>query len=94
MKFKIKWALALKPVARRSGWKDSDTQDENPGVAVAHNCRGVIVAQEGAGLWLSRRDNQALAVIVACIGGRPRPRLRSSAARRRKLSTFISKMVA
>ena len=28
-------------------------------------------------------DNQALAVIVACTGGRPGPRLRSSAARRR-----------
>jgi hypothetical protein len=32
---------------------------------------------------LSRRDDQALAVTVAWVGGRPRPRLRSSAARRR-----------
>jgi hypothetical protein len=34
-------------------------------------------------LWLTRRDNQALAMVVAWTGGRPGPRLRSSAARRR-----------
>jgi hypothetical protein len=33
-----------------------------------------------AAIWMG---NQALAVIVAWTGGRPRPRLRSSAARRR-----------
>jgi Uncharacterized BCR, YaiI/YqxD family COG1671 len=33
--------------------------------------------------WLTRRDNQTLALIVACTGGRPGPRLRSRAARRR-----------
>ena len=39
-------------------------------------------------------EAEMLPHLIAWIGGRPRPRLRSSAARRRKLSTFISKMVA
>ena len=70
-------------VARRSGWERSGNQDRNPVSRHWHHCRGVIVAQAELRFWMSRRDDQALAVIVAWIGGRPRLRLRSSAARRR-----------
>ena len=70
-------------VARRSGWERSGNQDRNPVSRHWHDCRGVIVAQAELRFWMSRRGDQALAVIVAWIGGRPRLRLRSSAARRR-----------
>jgi hypothetical protein len=43
-----------------------------------------IVAQAELRFWMSRCGDQALAVIVAWAGGRSRPRLRSSAARRRQ----------
>src|SRR5690606_12134282 len=55
------------------------------------DCRAAAGAQ---GARLRRRDNQAEDLIVARVGGLPGPRFRSSAVRRRKLSTFISKMVA
>src|ERR1700736_6685026 len=69
--------------SRRSGWEGSDNQDRNPVSRHWHDCRGVIVAQAELRFWMSRRGDQTLAVIVAWAGGRPRPRLRSSAARRR-----------
>ena len=70
-------------VARRYGWEGSDNQDRNPVSRHWHNCRGVIVGQAELRFWMSRRGDQALAAVVAWIGGRPRPRWRSSAARRR-----------
>src|SRR5467141_4171504 len=38
---------SLRAVARRSGWKNSDNQDGNPGSRHWHDCRGVTVAQGG-----------------------------------------------
>jgi hypothetical protein len=38
--------LSYARVARRSGWEDSDNQDENPASRRAHDRRVVIVAQE------------------------------------------------
>src|ERR1700730_8342672 len=71
-------------VARRSGWEGSDNQDGNLASRHWHDCRCAIVAQVVCpACCLSRRVNQALALIVALAGGRPGPRLRSSAARRR-----------
>src|SRR5947209_162231 len=68
---------------RRGNADRSGNQDRNPVSRYWHDCRGVIVAQAELRFWMSRRGDQALAVIVAWVGGRPRPRLRSSAARRR-----------
>ena len=76
-------SLQRKLVARRSGWERSGNQDKNPVSRHWHDCRGVMVAQAELRFWMSRRGDQALAAIVAWIGGRPRLRLRSSAARRR-----------
>src|SRR6266446_9955482 len=75
--------IGSQSVARRSGWGRSGNRDRNPVSRYWHDCRGVIVAQAELRFWMSRRGDQALAVIVAWAGGRPRPRLRSSAARRR-----------
>src|SRR5690242_508928 len=78
-----KGLLAAQPVTRRTGWERSDNQDGNLASRHWHDCRDVVVAQGSREVLLSRRDDQAFAVTVAWVGGRPRPRLRSSAARRR-----------
>ena len=71
------------PVARRSGWKGAAIR-----MGIRRRGIGMIVAaclpRKGPSRdWLSRRGDQALTATVAWTGGRPRPRLRSSAARRR-----------
>ena len=76
-------ALALRAVARRSGWEGGDNLDESWCRGVEDDCRVDCRAQASAGRLIAAARQLSAVFGVARVGGRPGPRLRSRATRRR-----------
>lgn len=71
------------PVARRSGWEGGDNLDESWCRGVEDDCRVDCRAQASAGRLIAAARQLSAVFGVARVGGRPGPRLRSRATRRR-----------
>jgi hypothetical protein len=70
-------------VARRSGWESGDNLDESWCRGVEDDCRVDCRAQASAGRLIAAARQLSAVFGVARVGGRPGPRLRSRATRRR-----------